>query len=449
MEVASVVLAAGESTRFRSAVPKVLHPLAGRPLVLYAVELARALSGRQPVLVVGRAENELRQLLGDAVVYVRQEQRLGTGHALLQARPALIGRAEAVLVFYADMPLLAEGTLRSLLRRFEESRPAICMLTVRSADSMGFGRVVRDPAGRILRVVEEAVATAEELRIDELNCGVYCFDGPWLWENLPRLELSPKGEYYLTDMVGLAASQGLTVESVFAPSVEEVLGVNNRVQLAQAEAVMRRRINESLMLSGVTMLDPATTYVDCGVVVEPDTVILPGTHLCGQTRIGTGCRIGPNTVLRDCEVGPNCTIEASYLEGAVIGAGCTIGPFARIRPVTQLEEGVHLGSFGEVKNSRLGAGTKMGHFSYVGDALVGPGANIGAGAVTCNFDGHAKHRTEIGEGAFIGSGAMLVAPVRIGRGAIVGAGAVVTRDVPDGALVYGVPARPAPRRAEC
>jgi bifunctional UDP-N-acetylglucosamine pyrophosphorylase/glucosamine-1-phosphate N-acetyltransferase len=344
------------------------------------------------------------------------------------------------------MPLLKPETLRAVAERFQEKRPAISMLTVVSEDSMGFGRVVRDCAGRVTAVVEEAVATPEQLAIRELNCSVYCFRADWLWEYLPRLGPSPKGEYYLTDMVEMASKQGLPIESVTTCDVEEVLGINNRVQLAQAERIMRRRINESLMLSGVTMTDPATTYIDFGATVGEDSVILPNTCLWGETHIADDCVIGPNTVLRDCRIESGCIVEASCAEGAVVEAGCTIGPFARIRRGSLLERGVHMGSFGEVKNSTLGRGVRMGHFSYVGDASVGADVNIGAGTVTCNYDGKTKQHTEIGEGAFVGSGSMLVAPVRIGARATIGAGAVVTRDVPADMLVYGVPARPRTRQ---
>ncbi|MHB0877547.1 MAG: bifunctional UDP-N-acetylglucosamine diphosphorylase/glucosamine-1-phosphate N-acetyltransferase GlmU, partial [Anaerolineae bacterium] len=305
-------------------------------------------------------------------------------------------------------------------------------------------RVVRDDTGGVTAVVEEAVATPEIMALKELNCSVYCFDAAWLWENLPRLGTSPKGEYYLTDMVEMAYKQGLRIEPVVSYDVDESLGINHRVHLAQAERVMRRRINERLMLSGVTMVDPDSTYVDYGVEVGEDTTILPNTHLGGDTVVASDCTIGPNTVLRDSRVASGCTIVSSHVEGADIREGTEVGPFARIRPGTTLEPGVHMGSFGEVKNSTLGEGVHMGHFSYVGDATVGAHTNIGAGAVTCNYDGTAKHRTKIGAGTFVGSGSMLVAPLRIGANAVVGAGSVVTHDVEPGAVVYGVPARRRP-----
>ncbi len=444
MDISVLILAAGKSTRFRSRLSKVLHPLAGKPMVLYGVDTAYSFSDRPPTLVVGENEDQVRSLLGDRVRYVRQHQPLGTGHAVLAAREALQGQGDAVLVSFADMPLLKRETFQAVVERFRACRPAISMLTVISEDSMAYGRVIRYTDGGVAAVVEEAVATPEQKAIKELNCSVYCFDAAWLWENLPLLTPSPKGEYYLTDMVGLAVAQGRRVEAVVSHDPEETLGPNTRVQLAQAEAIMRRRVNERLMLSGVTIMDPAATYVDESVAVGQDTTLWPNTILSGSTTIGENCVIGPNCVLRDAHVDDGCIVQSSFIEGAHLGRQCTVGPYARIRPGSSLQTGVHMGSFGEVKNSVLGPGVHMGHFSYLGDATVGANANIGAGAVTCNFDGREKHATRIGEGTFVGSGSMLVAPLEVGDGATIGAGAVVTRDVPAKAVVYGVPARPRP-----
>ncbi|MGI6209207.1 MAG: bifunctional UDP-N-acetylglucosamine diphosphorylase/glucosamine-1-phosphate N-acetyltransferase GlmU [Anaerolineae bacterium] len=442
MDLSVVILAAGKSTRFRSRISKVLHPLAGKPMILYSVDTAYTFSPSPPVLVVGDNQSQVQALLGDRVRYVRQDQPLGTGHAVLQARQALLGQCDVLLVTFGDMPLLRRETLQAVVDRFREKRPTISMLTVISEDPMAYGRVVRDASGGVVAIVEEAVATPEQRAIKELNCSVYCFDAQWLWDNLPRLTPSPKGEYYLTDTVEMAVSQGRQVEAVVSYDPDEVTGPNNRVQLAQAERIMRRRINERLMLSGVTLLDPDTTYVDHDVEVGQDTTIWPNTHLIGNTRIGEDCQIGPNSFVRDCQIGDRCTVQASYIEGATIGEDCSIGPFARIRPGTTFDPGVHMGSFGEVKGSHLGPRVRMGHFSYLGDTEVGEDVNIGAGTVTCNYDGQAKHRTRIGDRVFVGSGAMLVAPLEVGTGAVIGAGSVVTHDVPANTVVYGVPARP-------
>jgi bifunctional UDP-N-acetylglucosamine pyrophosphorylase/glucosamine-1-phosphate N-acetyltransferase len=437
-----VILAAGQGTRMRSELPKVLHPLAGRPMVLYAVETARALSDALPVLVVGRGADAVRQVVGEAAVYVEQAEQRGTGHAVLQARERLVGRSEQVVVMYADMPLLSAETLRALVDRQRTSGAAVVMLTLVSDDPRGFGRVVRDERGAVVRIVEEAAATEQERAIRELNAGVYCFDAAWLWQNVDRIPLTqPKGEYYLTDLIGMAVAQGRGVEVAPVADENEVLGINTRVHLAEAEAVLRGRINRQWMEAGVTMTDPATTYIEAEVRIGPDTVLEPGTILRGRTAIGQGCHIGPHTLIVDSTLGDHCRVTFSVVEGAVMEDRSNVGPFGHLRPGARLCVGAHMGNFGEVKNATLGPGAKMGHFSYLGDAEVGAGANIGAGTITCNFDGERKHRTEIGEGAFIGSDTMLVAPVRVGRGAKTGAGSVVTHDVPDGAVAYGVPAR--------
>ena len=441
-EVAAVILAAGQGTRMRSSLPKVLHPVAGVPMVLWPIRNAQALGASPIVLVVGVGAEAVEQTVGDQVFYAQQAERLGTGHAALQAREQLLGRSDAVLVLYGDMPNLTLETLQRLVATHLEKHPAITLLSVLADDSMGFGRVVRDGQGHARAIVEEAVATPEVLALRELNCGIYCFDAAWLWKRLPDVTPTPpKNEYYLTDMVGLAVADGLPVEVVTIRDVSEVQGVNTRAHLARSERIMRARICEQLMVSGVTLIDPATTYVDAGVQVGQDTVIQPNTHLRGQTVIGARCVIGPNSIIDNARIGVNCEIVASVLEGALVEEDVHIGPFAHLRPGAHLAKGVHMGNFGEVKNAHLGEGVKMGHMSYIGDAEVGAGTNIGAGTVTCNYDGAQKQRTVIGENAFIGSGTMLVAPVTVGAKAVVGAGSVVTRNVPAETLVYGVPAR--------
>jgi bifunctional UDP-N-acetylglucosamine pyrophosphorylase/glucosamine-1-phosphate N-acetyltransferase len=439
--ISIVILAAGQSTRMKSELPKVLHPLAGKPMVQYAVEMAAQLSSEKPLLVVGCGADEVRRVVGDRVVYVEQREQLGTGHAVLQARPLLEGRSEMVAVWYADMPLLSAETLRRLLELHGERKGPITMLTVEADDPMGFGRILRDEAGHVVGIVEEAVASEEQKKIRELNCGVYCFDSDWLWPHLTQLPLSPKGEYYLTDLVAMAVAEEQVVAALKISDVTEVLGINDRTHLAQAEAAMRQRINEKWMLEGVTLLAPALVFIEATVEIGQDTVIYPNTYLQGTTVIGRRCRLGPNTIVRDSTVGDGCIIEASVIEGAILENGADVGPFSHLRQGAHLAKGVHVGNFGEVKNSYLGPGTKMGHFSYLGDATVGEEVNIGAGTITCNFDGQRKHRTIIEDGAFIGSDTMLVAPVRVGAGAKIGAGSVVTHDIPPGSIAYGVPAR--------
>ena len=442
MKSAAVVLAAGQGTRMKSDLQKVLHPLVGRPLVTYAVETARTLTGSAPVLVVGHSSQAVRETVGDASVFVEQTEQRGTGHAVLQAREVLQGKSDLVVVTYADMPLLTAKTLRCLMDRQRQNSGPITILILVDDDPRGFGRVIRDESGAVKRIVEEPVATPEELAVRELNAGVYCFAADWLWSHVDRIPLSqPKEEYYLTDMVGMAVEQGLRVEGVIAEDAVEVLGINTRVHLAEAETAMRRRINVGWMLQGVTIVDPATTYIEPGVTIDRDTTVWPNTYLRGDTTIGKHCTIGPNTIIEDCQIGDRCRALASVLEQAVMEDDSDVGPFGHLRKGAHLGQGVHMGNFGEVKNATLGPGVKMGHFSYVGDAEIKAEVNIGAGTITCNYDGAQKHKTVIEEGAFIGSGTMLVAPVQVGKGATTGAGAVVTHDVPDGTVVYGVPAR--------
>lgn len=442
-ELAAVILAAGQGTRLKSDLPKVLHTVVGMPMVLWSIQSARALGAEPIALVVGYGADQVRQTVGETVLYAEQAQRLGTGHAALQARPLVQGQARSVLVLYGDMPTLRAETLRRLVDLHRAKRPAVTMLSVLSDDSMGFGRVVRDAQGDVRAIVEEAVATPEILALRELNCGVYCFDADWLYRRLPDVPATqPKGEYYLTDMVGLAVADQLPVEVFTIVDVDEVQGINTRVHLAQAERILRERINERWMLEGVTMIDPATTYIEATVEIGCGTVLYPNTMLQGRTVIGERAVIGPNTLIRSAHIGDDCRVLMAVVEEAVMDKGSNIGPYGHLRKGAHLGEGVHMGNFGEVKDSYLAPGVKMGHFSYIGNAQVGQDANIGAGTITCNYDGEHKHPTVIGERAFIGSGAMLVAPVNVGREARIGAGSVVTRDVPDGALVYGVPARP-------
>jgi len=441
MSVSSVVLAAGQGKRIKSKLPKVLHPIAGCPMVAHALATVHHLSEALPVLVVGVGADLVRDTLADTVRYVVQEQQLGTGHAVQQARSLLEGESDLVTVTYADMPLLRPETLQRMVAHHSQSRCVVTILTIAPHEPRGFGRVVRDSMGHVAGVVEEPDATPEQLAIRELNAGVYCFDAAWLWSHLDGIPLSKKGEYYLTDLVGIAVAEGSGVEAVTTEDPTEALGVNTRVHLAEAHAAMRQRINEKWMLEGVTIVDPAATYIDVQVSLGADTVVHPNTFLEGQTNVGAECQLGPNTVIRDSTLGNRCVVHSSVIEAGVLEDDVEVGPFGRLRPGAHLAVGVHMGNFGEIKNSYLGPGTKMGHFSYVGDTQTGPNVNIGAGTVTCNYDGKQKHRTILEEGAFVGSDTMLVAPVRIGKGAKTGAGSVVTRDVPPGRLAFGVPAR--------
>jgi bifunctional UDP-N-acetylglucosamine pyrophosphorylase/glucosamine-1-phosphate N-acetyltransferase len=440
-KLAVVVLAAGQGTRMKSNLPKVLHLLAGRPMIEYVLDGIAEITEGRPIMVIGHGADAVQKQVGAAVAYVVQEQQLGTGHAVLQARCELEGQSEDVLVLYGDMPLLSSASLRSLIQAHAEHDGPITLLTCIHEQSMGFGRILRDDQGRVLAIVEEKQATPEQLAIRELNPGVYCFTAQWLWSHLTALPLSPKGEYYLTDLVQVAVGEGLSVRGILVPNALETLGVNDRLHLATVEGVLRQRVREDLMRAGVTIVDPSSTFVDSTVQVGQDTVLYPNTHLLGTTRLGVNNIIGPNAIVRDSTVGEGCRIEMSVVEGAVIEDRVSVGPFAHLRHGAHLAQGVHMGNFGEVKNSYLGPGVRMGHFSYIGDTTVEADVNVGAGTVTCNYDGVNKYPTIIGEGAFVGSGTMLVAPVKVGARARIGAGSVVTHDVPPDATAYGAPAR--------
>ncbi|MFB0536520.1 MAG: bifunctional UDP-N-acetylglucosamine diphosphorylase/glucosamine-1-phosphate N-acetyltransferase GlmU [Anaerolineae bacterium] len=436
MSLSIVVLAAGQGIRMKSQLPRVLHPLAGRPMVKYVLDVTTQLEPTSLALVVGYGAQQLRQVLGEEILYVEQ---LGTGHAVLQARELLAGRAKTVLVLHGDMPFITRQTLEAMLSHHTENRATITLLAFRPDDPTGYGRVLRDETGRVVGIIEHKEATPAQREITEVNSGILCFRDAWLWSHLERLQ--PKhGEYHLTDLVELAVAEGEPVAAK-AADVTEVMRLDDRVKLARAEALMRQRINEGWMLAGVSLLDPTSTYIEASVEVGQDTVIYPNTHLRGATAIGRDCCIGPNTIICDSTVGSGCVIQASVVEGATVEDDVDVGPFAHLRKGTHLAKGVHVGNFGEIKNSYVGPGTKMGHFSYVGDATLGANVNVGAGTITCNYDGERKHPTVVEDDVFIGSDTMLVAPVKVGKGAKTGAGAVVTRDVPPGQVVYGVPAR--------
>jgi bifunctional UDP-N-acetylglucosamine pyrophosphorylase / glucosamine-1-phosphate N-acetyltransferase len=441
MNIRSVILAAGQGTRMKSTLPKVLHPLLGRPMLQYALDTAAAVSQEQPVVIIGHGASQIQQVFNGKAHFVLQEPQLGTGHAIQQAEVLLRDDADYIVVTYADMPLLTAETLQRVVQAQKTNSGPMTMLTVMVEDPRGFGRVVRGENGHVTAIVEETQATPEQRPIRELNVGVYCFTASWLWDTLRRVPLSPKGEYYLTDVVALAVEDGLSVEAVSLDDPEEGIGINTRSHLAEAMAILRRRINQRWMLEGVTLIDPATTYIEPSVSVGMDTVIWPNSHLLGNTTVGEGCIVGPNAILRDSQVGAHCTLVSSVLEGARLEERVHIGPYCHLRRGAHLEQGVHLGNFGEIKNSHLGPGTKMGHFSYIGDAEIGSNVNIGAGTITCNFDGVNKNYTEIAANVFIGSDTMLVAPVKLGEGAQTGAGAVVTKDIPPYTLAVGIPAR--------
>ncbi|MFM8426185.1 MAG: bifunctional UDP-N-acetylglucosamine diphosphorylase/glucosamine-1-phosphate N-acetyltransferase GlmU [Chloroflexota bacterium] len=442
MKITAVLLAAGQGTRMKSSLPKVLHPVAGKPMIWHALQAIQNSTTEKPVVVVGHGAEKVTEYLGDSAQTVLQEPQLGTGHAVMQAETLLRDKTDLVVVCYADMPLLRGETLQKLVETQKQNKGPISLLTVVADDPRGFGRIIRKEDGTVTAIVEEYVATPDQLQVKELNVGGYCFDANWLWDALHRIPKNPKkGEYYLTDTVELAVQDGLSVHATVMDDLEETIGVNTRVHLSEVEVAMRRRINQLHMLNGVTMIDPASAYIEADVVIGRDTVIMPNTFLFGKTEVGEGNVIGPNTIIRNSKVGNGCKILASDIESAVLENDVDMGPFARLRKGAHLGNHVHMGNFGEVKDSYLAEGVKMGHFSYIGNAQIGSNTNIGAGTITCNYDGEKKHATEIGEDVFIGSDTMLVAPVKLGNGARTGAGAIVTKNVPEDTLVVGMPAR--------
>ena len=453
MTIASVILAAGLGKRMRSNLPKTLHPLLGKPIVFHALDAVLPYVDLAPVLVTGfggeQVREELARAYGSAVTFALQAEQLGTGHAVRSAEDQLRGKADMLLVTFGDMPMLRPETIERLIQIHRETGSTLTMTSVIGDLPRGFGRVVRSSDGSVQAIVEEAVATPEQLKIREYNISAYCFDAEWMWQNLEKLKPSPKGEFYITDLVAEAKAQACRVEAVVLEDPAEGLGINNRVDLADCERALRKRINQQWMLAGVSFLDPDTTTVEMDVTIGQDTVLYPNTHLRGRTSIGENCVIGPDTTLLHTSVGDNSVIQYSTAEKATVGSHVTMGPFCHLRSGAVLKDYVHLGNFGEVKDSTLGEHTKMGHFSYIGNALIGKDVNIGAGTITCNFDGKAKHLTEIGDETFIGSDTMLVAPLKIGKRAKTAAGAVVTHDVPDETLVVGVPARPRERKDQC
>lgn len=436
-----VVLAAGRGTRMRSALPKVLHPVCGKPMALHVIDAARSLSPATIAIVVGHEAALLRSALAAAdLTFVHQPDLLGTADAVARCRDAL-ARCDPIIVLNGDQPLTTPALLRSLAHAPGDAPMAF---TSCNLDDPGrLGRVVRATDGAVTAIIE-AADLADPGAIAEVNAGNYRFAAGWLWQALDRVPRSPSGEYYLTRLAAIAHDQGTPAVSVPCDPAE-FLGVDDRKTLARAEAAMRSRILDAHMLAGVTIADPATTYIDADVRLAPDVTILPNCYLYGATGVDRGARIGPGTTLRNARVGPGTSVEASVIEDSTLGERVRVGPFAHVRGGAHIGDDCELGNYAEVKDSRIGNRVKMHHFSYVGDADVGDDTNIAAGIITCNFDGQQKHRTTIGKNVFIGSDTMLVAPVTLGDGSATGAGAVVTRDVPPGALVVGVPARRLPR----
>lgn len=438
-KLSAIVLGAGKGTRMKSDKAKVLHKALGKPLACYPLQRALELGAAPVVAVVGHqadaVEQELRaRFPGQALAFARQTQQLGTAHAVRAAEPALQGFSGDVLILYGDVPLLRREMLEQLLETHRAGPGPLTLVTFRPANARGYGRVVRE-AGKVMRIVEEKDCTPDQRAITECNAGLYVADAAFLWEALAGISNdNAQGEFYLTDIVSAAARAGAQAATVEA-TPEEVAGVNDRRELALASKVLQQRINTAHLLAGVSMLDPQSVWIDEGVEIGPDTELGPQVMILGRSKVGRGVTIGAGCVITDSVIGDGSSVKPySVFEEAHTGARNQIGPFSRLRPGTELAEDVHLGNFVETKKARLGKGSKANHLSYLGDAEIGSGCNIGAGTITCNYDGVHKHKTELGDGVFIGSDTQLVAPVKVGQGAYVGAGSTVTEDVPADAL---------------
>lgn len=433
-EIVSVILAAGKGTRMKSGLPKVLHKVCGKPMLDHVVTAAVQAGVTRNMVVVGHEAAQVKEL-DIQVEWVEQTEQLGTGHAVLQSEPLLRDLAGHVLILCGDTPLIKADTLARLLKEHQESGDSATILTAFLDDPTGYGRIVRGDNEQVKKIVEHKDASGEEREISEINTGIYCFKSRELFDGLKKISpANSQGEYYLTDVIAILGQQGASVGAISAADPWETMGVNDRVQLADAEKILRYRKLKQLMIDGVTIMDPDNTYIDLDVEIGPDSVIYPGTIIQGQSRLGDNCQIGPYAQLSAVEVGDSVVIRNSVIIESVIGNNVNIGPFAYIRPGTVLASDVKVGDFVEIKKSIVGQGTKIPHLSYIGDAEIGERVNVGAGTITCNYDGAKKWNTKIGNNAFIGSNANLVAPVEIGDGAVIGAGSTVTKDVSAGAL---------------
>ena len=451
----AIVLAAGLGTRMRSRRPKVLHPVCGRPMLAHVLDAARAVGSRPPLVVYSPATAAIRDAFEGRAQFALQAETLGTADALRAALQVAPADVDECVVLSGDVPLLRPATVQRLVALRRAAAATVAITVAHPPDPRGYGRVVRDPEGRVAGIVEEKDADPATRAVGEVNAALYAFDAAWVRARIGEIGPSPStGEYYLTGLIAMARAEGGSVVALELDDDGELAGVNDRVQLAAAEAQLRRRIVEAHMLAGVTMLDPGSVRVDADVEIAPDVVLEPGVVLQGRTRIGTDTVVGSGSRIVDSVVGERCRIWSSVIESSEVGDDVRVGPWAHLRPGASVGDRAEVGNFAEIKSSRLGPGSKQHHFSYLGDATIGEHVNIGAGTITCNFDGTAKHPTTIGDGAFIGSDTMLVAPVTVGPGARTGAGSVVTHDVPPGMLAVGVPARlrhprvPAPHEPE-
>jgi bifunctional UDP-N-acetylglucosamine pyrophosphorylase/glucosamine-1-phosphate N-acetyltransferase len=438
-EIAVIILAAGQGTRMKSDLPKVLHQVGGKAFYLHVLETAKALRPCRVAIVIGHGADRVRRAYsGSDITWVTQEKQLGTGHAVHCAKPGLSDFCGDLLILNGDVPLIRERTLRALLDRHQEERAVLTVLTAHLDDPTGYGRILRGPSGGVMASVEEKDATAEQRRIQEVNAGVYVARAEFLFTALEQVGTANRqGEYYLPDVIGIGFGQGYKIAAVPADDAREVMGINTREELARMEKTLRERINKKWMDAGVTLKDPDTTYIEDGVSIGRDTIIGPNTQLCGSTTIGERCRIDGSAYVVDTEIGNEVHLLFSVvLMSSRVEQGAIIGPFAHLRPGTSLAENVHIGNFVEAKAAKIGPRTKANHLTYLGDCTIGCDTNIGAGTITCNYDGFAKYQTRIGDRVQVGSDTTLVAPVSLGDDVYVATASTVRQDVPAGALVF-------------
>lgn len=452
--LAAIVLAAGKGTRMKSELIKVMHPLAGAPMIRWPIDAAREAGVTKFALVIGHQAEALRAELSDPdLSFAVQEEQLGTGHAVACAASSLAGFKGTILILCGDVPLIRPATIRAMHEAHRASGAVLTVMTARVAEPYGYGRVIKGANGRVLRIVEEKDASPEERDCREINAGIYCVAAEFLFEAVANLSNdNAQGEYYLTEIIATANARGLPCAAFTVDDPREIMGVNDRAQLAEAARIARERINNRLMLDGVTIVDPAATYIERGVVVGADTTIHPGVHIGTGSRLGAGCIIETGAVIKGSSLGDRCVVEpraiirtsrlgsglvikaGSVMEDAVLHDGVAVGPMAHLRPGTELLEHVKIGNFVETKKIVMGAGSKASHLTYLGDATIGSNVNVGCGTITCNYDGRQKHRTVIGDDVFVGSDVQFVAPVTIGRNALIAAGTTVTKDVPPDSL---------------
>ena len=449
-DLVTVILAAGKGTRMKSVLPKVLHQAAGKPMVQHVIDAARLAGARRNIVVVGFGAELVRSALGGKVEIVVQAEQLGTGHAVRMAEPLLKAEHGTVMVLCGDTPLLTGALLSRLYEAHKKARAKATVLTAIMPDATGYGRVIRSATGAVEKIVEDKDATDEERKVQEVNSGIYCFAADALFSALAEVNCdNAQGEYYLPDVLSILREKGEKIWAVAAEDYEETLGVNSRVQLSAAEKILRRRKNLALMESGVTLMDPDTTFIDADVAVGRDTVIYPFTWIEGASSVGAACVLGPSSRFSDTKIGNEVTAQFVYAHECEIGDGVIIGPYVHLRPQTKLAAQVKVGNFVEVKNSVIGEGSKLPHLQYIGDCDMGSGVNMGCGTITVNYDGKEKHRTTVGNGAFVGCNTNLVAPVTVGDGAYVAAGSTITKNIPPGDLaVARAPQKNIPHWAE-